>query len=342
MTDSPDITVIIPNYNGKHYLDDCLTSLTKQSYKNFEVTIIDNASSDGSLEYIKTNFPQFNVIENSHNLGFSKAVNQGARLSKATFLAILNNDTVVDSRCLEEFINFTKMFDDFGSCQSKVLLYDHKDVINTIGNEIFYLGLGWSGGYGQHEQSYNDIKEVTYCSGASLFVKRDVLQQVGYFDDEEVFMYHDDLDLGWRLLLYGYKNYFAPKSIVYHKYQYNRNNKKYYFLEVSRFVSIIKYYEFQTILLIFPVLFTLEIGIILFSIYKGWFKSKIKSYAYIFSNFGRLLEKRKRIQKSRLLPDKSILSYFTDEIKFKELDNICLRFVNPLFHIYWQVIKKVI
>jgi hypothetical protein len=129
---------------------------------------------------------------------------------------------------------------------------------------------------------------------------------------------------------------------VYHKYQYNRNNKKYYFLEVSRFVSIIKYYEFQTILLIFPVLFTLEIGIILFSIYKGWFKSKIKTYFYIFSNFGRLLEKRKKIQKSRLLSDKYILKYFADEIKFKELDKICLRFVNPLFHIYCQTVKKFI
>lgn len=338
----PTITVIIPNYNGKHYLSDCLTSLNNQSFKDFEVVIVDNASIDGSVDFIKNNFPQFKVIENSSNLGFSKAVNQGAKFSQAEFLAILNNDTLVDSKWLEEFVSFTKSHKDFGACQSKVILYDNDKIINTIGNEIFYLGQGWSGGYGQLQDLYHDIKEVTYCSGASMFIKREVLELVGYFDDEEVFMYHDDLDLGWRLLLFGYKNYLIPQSIVYHKYQYNRNPKKYYFLEVSRFVSIIKYYELKTIILILPALLVLESGILIFSLFNGWFNDKIKAYFYVFSNFWRLLKKRNLVQKSRRLSDKDVSKYFKGKITFRELNNTCLQFVNPLFNAYWSSVQKIL
>lgn len=342
MTENPTVSIIIPNYNGKHFLADCFNSLSNQSYSYFEVIMVDNASSDGSVEFTTENFPKVKIIANSENRGFSKAVNQGAKLSKSEFLAILNNDTLVDSRWLEEFIEFTRINHDFGSCQSKILLYTDKEAVNTVGNEIFFLGQGWSGGYGKPEWLFNDIKEVTYCSGASMFIKRTVLEEVGYFDDEEVFMYHDDLDLGWRLLLYGYKNYLVPQSIVFHKYQYGRNRKKYYLLEVSRFVSIIKYYELKTIISILPAFLTLEFGVICYSLTGGWFKDKIKSYLYIIDNLQRLLIKRQQIQASRIISDKEISKYFRGKIDFKELNSILLKLVNPLFNIYWRLIRSLL
>ncbi|MCX9083519.1 MAG: glycosyltransferase family 2 protein [Candidatus Methanoperedens sp.] len=336
------VSVIIPNYNGKHYLEDCLSSLSNQSYRNYEVVIVDNASTDGSIEYIKNNFPQFKIIENSENLGFAKAVNQAAKNTKNDFIAVLNNDTEVHYNWLEEFIIFSKSYEDFGSCQSKILLYDRKDTINTVGNELFFLGHGWSGRYGKPDMSDNNVMEVSYCSGASMFMKREVFEQAGYFDDEEVFMYHDDLDLGWRLLLLGYKNYVAPKSIAYHKYQYSRNNKKYYYLEVSRFVSIIKYYQLKTMILILPAFLILEAGIILLSIRGGWLQDKIKVYWYILKNFYRLLQKRDRIQKQRKLPDRDISKYFKGKVEFQEFKNIYLQLINPFFDAYWKITKKVI
>lgn len=342
MMDNPRVSVIIPNYNGKHYLSDCFNSLSNQSYKDFEIILIDNASVDGSIEFTKKEFPYVRIIENTDNLGFSKAVNQGAKLSKAEFLAILNNDTLVDARWLEELVIFALQQKDFGSCQSKILLFSDKNEISSIGNEIFFLGQGWPGGSGEPAQSYNEIMEVTYCSGASMFMRRDVLEQVGYFDDEEVFMYHDDLDLGWRLLLYGYKNYFVPNSIVYHKYQYGRNSKKYYLLEVSRFVSMIKYYETKTLVLILPAFLTLEMGIIFYSLSSGWFKDKIRVYYYVIKNFKRLLTKRRKLQESRKLSDKQISKYFRGKIEFRELDNISLRLANPVFDIYWRLVKALL
>lgn len=342
MNGKSTVSVIIPNYNGKQYLKDCLSSLMHQSYQNFEVVIVDNASTDGSVEYIKDNYPRFKIIENSENLGFSKAVNQAVKTTESTYIAVLNNDTEVHSDWLEEFIIFSKENSNFGSCQSKILLYDRKDIINTIGNELFYLGYGWSGGYGKPESSYNDVMEVAYCSGASLFMKRDTFENVGYFDDDEVFMYHDDLDLGWRLLLLGYENYLIPKSVAYHKYQFNRNSNKYYYIEVSRFVSIIKYYELKTIILIFPAFLILELGIILFSISGGWFQDKMKVYWYILINFKRLLNKRSRIQNTRKLADREISKYFKGDVKFEKIDNTCLQLINPFFKLYWMLVKKII
>ena len=132
MNDESTVSVIIPNYNGKHYLKDCLSALTHQSYKYFEVVIVDNASTDGSVEYIKDYYPRFKIIENSENLGFSKAVNQAVKTTKSTYIAVLNNDTEVHSNWLEEFIIFSKENSNFGSCQSKILLHEQKDIINTI------------------------------------------------------------------------------------------------------------------------------------------------------------------------------------------------------------------
>ena len=342
MTEDPSISVIIPNYNGKHHLNDCLISLKNQLYKNFEVIVVDNASTDGSVDFINNNFPEFRVVVNSENAGFSKAVNQAAKLSDLEYIVILNNDTIVDKYWLEEFVSFSKKFKDFGSCQSKVLLYNDIHLLNTVGNEIFFLGHGWSGGYRKPDEHFNNIREVNYCSGAALFIRRDVLKRIGFFDDEEVLMYHDDLDLGWRLLLYGYKNYLVPNSVIYHKYEYNRNPKKYYYIEVSRLICIIKYYEIRTILLLLPALFAMEFGIICYSMKGGWFMDKMKSYSYIIKNITRLYKKRMLVQRSRILSDKEILKQFKSEIDFVEINNVFIYLVNPIMKIYWKLVLQIL
>jgi GT2 family glycosyltransferase len=142
--------------------------------------------------------------------------------------------------------------------------------------------------------------------------------------------------------LYGYHNYLVPKSVVYHKYNYNRNNKKYYLLEVSRLICIIKYYRLKTIILLLPAFFIMEAGVIFLSIKEKWFTDKIKSYVYIIKNLKRLIVKRRRIQKNRVRTDREILQYFKGEIAFKGLNSKCLRWVNPFFKTYWRVIKKMV
>lgn len=338
MRDKQNATIIVPNYNGERYLSDCLTSLASQSYKKYHVVIVDNASADQSVQFIKTNFPQFSIIENKTNVGYSKAVNQAAKLVTDGLIIIINNDTVLDHKWLEELINFSDSHSDFGACQSKILLYG-TDKVNTAGNEIFFLGHGWSGGYGKPSDMYTTIKEVTYCSGASMMIKKEVLDRIGYFDDEEVFMYHDDLDLGWHLLLLGYKNYLAPDSIIYHKYQYNRNIKKYYFLEVSRFVCILKYYKLKTILLLIPAFVLMEFGIILFALRQGWLKDKLQTYTYVLFNLKRLLHKRNIIQKQRKVDDRDVITHFVGEITFLELHSSYIKTADVLFKAYFKFIK---
>lgn len=338
MSNTQNVTLVIPNYNGSNYLSDCLNSLVNQSYKNYKVIIVDNASTDRSIQFIKDNFPQFSLIENKTNAGFSKAVNQASRSISDGLIVIINNDIVLDPRWLEELINFSNIHPDFGACQSKILLYG-TDKVNTAGNEIFFLGHGWSGGYGNPGDMYTAIKEVTYCSGASMMIKKEVLDRVGYFDDEEVFMYHDDLDIGWRLLLLGYKNYLAPGSVIYHKYQYNRNVKKFYYLEISRFVCIIKYYRLKTILLLMPAMLLMELATLLFSLKQGWFKDKLKTYTYVLFNLKRLLRKRNAIQKQRKVSDKEVMDHFVGSIVFPELDSPLLKVANGFFRAYFWFIK---
>lgn len=338
MNDTQNVTIVIPNYNGLKYLSDCLNSLVSQSYKNYDAIIVDNASADQSVQFIKANFPQFSIIENKINMGFSKAVNQAARAIKDGLIIVINNDTVLDPTWLEELVKFSNSHKDFGSCQSKILLYDTNKV-NTIGNEIFFLGQGWCGGYGKSSDLYTTIKEITYCSGASMMIRKEVLDSVGYFDDEEVFMYHDDLDLGWRLLLSGYKNYLVPGSVIRHKYQYSRNARKYYYLEISRLVCIIKYYQLKTILLILPALLLMELMTLVFALQGGWFVDKLKTYGYVLSNLKRLLRKRSNVQKLRKVPDSDIMNHFVGSITFSELNNPLLKIANGLFTAYFRLVK---
>lgn len=338
MDDKKNVTIIIPNYNGERYLSDCLTSLANQSYKNYHAILVDNASTDKSVQYLKTNFPQFFVIENKINAGYSKAVNQAAKMVTDGLIIVINNDTVLDEKWLEALVDFSGKYGDFGSCQSKILLYN-TDRVNTVGNKIFFLGYGWSGGYGEPGNKYTTVDEVTYCSGASMMIKKEVLDRIGYFDDEEVFMYHDDLDLGWHLLLLGYKNYLVPGSIIYHKYQYSRNKKKYYYLEVSRYVCIIKYYKLKTILLIMPALLIMDLGTLMFSIKQGWFKDKVRSYAYILTNLKRLMRKRAKIQGQRKVPDKDILNHFVGAVTFPEMNASSLGIANGFFQAYYKFVK---
>lgn len=336
------VSIIIPSYNGKSYLEDCLFRLSQQTYDRFEVLVVDNGSTDGSACWVRERYPRVKVIENRQNLGFSRAVNQGARASLGDYLVILNNDTEPEAGWLEALVRFAVSRSDFGSCQSKVLLFEDKGLVNTIGNKIFFLGHGWSGGYREPASRYPSVEEVTYCSGASMMIRRDLFEHVGYMDDEEVFMYHDDLDLGWRLLSYGYKNFLVPESVVYHKYRFNRNPGKYYFLEVSRYVCIIKYYQLKTLLVLSPIMLLYEAGLILLSLSGGWLPEKLKADWYIIANFGRLLRKRKQAQSCRKVSDLALSSYFSGSVCFAGVDSPLLRLVNPVFDFYWRLAKKVI
>ncbi|WP_099190552.1 glycosyltransferase family 2 protein [Tepidibacter mesophilus] len=209
------ISIVIPNYNGKNYLKECLNSLLKQSFDKFEIIIIDNDSKDGSIEYLKDNYKNIIVKKLKKNYGFSKAVNEGIKISKGEYVVLLNNDTEVDEYWLENLYGCIKNDKNIFSVSSKMIQYYNKNLIDDAGDEYTLLGWTLKTGDGKSANKYDKKREIfSSCAGAAIYRKK-IFDEIGYFD-ENFFAYMEDVDMGYRSKIYGYKNIYCPDAIVYH------------------------------------------------------------------------------------------------------------------------------
>lgn len=214
-----NVTVIIPNWNGKELLKDCLDSLSKQSYENFIILVVDNGSTDGSVEYIKSLYKKVEVLELDKNYGFTGAINRGVKYAKTEFVALLNNDTEVDSHWLQELVKTINQHLEVASVGSKLLNYFQRDIIDGVGIELNEVGQARSIGYQQKDHGQFDIESYVFgaTAGAALF-RREVFLELGGFDDN-YFMYSEEVDWAFKAQFLGYKSIFAPKALVYHKHK---------------------------------------------------------------------------------------------------------------------------
>jgi len=225
-----EIFVVIPNYNGNKFLDQCLNSLEKEfdKEKNYrlQIILVDNGSEDNSVDIFKKHSERniikikYHIIINDPNLGFSKAVNQGISLAishGSEYICLLNNDTVIGENFFDSLIKSIKTEKNIFSVSSKMLQYNNTDLIDDAGDE--YTLLGWtkkSGeGTAKSNNKYSKSREIfSSCGGASLY-RASIFNEMGCFD-ENFFAYMEDVDIGYRAQINGYKNVYSPKAIVYH------------------------------------------------------------------------------------------------------------------------------
>ena len=209
------VTIIIPNYNGKHFMKPCLESLEKQQCKDFQILVVDNASSDGSLEYMEETYPSVEVIALDQNYGFSKAVNVGIRHASTPYVILLNNDTVVEPHYVGELIRAVESSSRIFSVSSKMIQMYHPELIDSAGDLYTLVGWGVCRGAGRSVKNYTRPGLVfSACAGAAIY-RRSAFKEIGYFDEHH-FAYLEDIDIGYRAKIYGYQNCYAPAAHVYH------------------------------------------------------------------------------------------------------------------------------
>lgn len=347
-----NVYIIIVTYDAEKYIKDCLVSvfsfLPKES--NVNVVVVDNNSSDNTTEFIKENYPQIKLIENKENLGFAGGNNLGMKYAMdrgADYIYLLNQDTIVEEDWLNKALSLAESNFQAGAVQSLLMLWPEKGRINSWGNEIHFLGFGFAGGYRKQLAIDNGqliSKEIAYASGAAVLLRVSTLKEIGIFNPE-FFMYHEDLDLGWRMNLAGYKILLAPKSIVYHKYEFSRSIKKYYYMERNRFWVLFQNYKWLTLILFLPALMVMNIGL-LFSAWRGgWLREEFRAYKYYFNGraWKNLLDNRKIIQSKRKVKDQEILKLFTGKIDFQDVETLFIKFIlNPIFNLYFKICRLII
>jgi len=211
------VSVIIPNWNGGHHLPTCLESLRRQTYTRVEIIVADNGSTDGSLELLASDYPEVHVLDLGENRGFAGACNAGIRAARGTLVFLLNNDTEVDARWLDEVVAAFERHPAAGMVASKMLLFDQRDTFHTAGDFYRVDGIPGNRGVWQKDMGQYEREEAVFnaCGGSAAY-RRAMLDQVGLLD-EDFFYSCEDVDLAWRAQLAGWQCIYAPRAVVYHK-----------------------------------------------------------------------------------------------------------------------------
>lgn len=317
--DVASVSVITVNFNGKRHLKACFSSLIEVNYpcSKYEIIMVDNGSTDGSIDYVRNAFPCVRIIELKRNTGWVGGINAGVKYANGEYVIVLNNDVYVDKQWMIELV---RSLDDesteIGSSKN-FLTRDHS-ILDAAGCTNNIIGQGWDIGMlkkynGEFEFGY----EITHPGGASCITKRRVIKNYGYLLDPDYFISQDDLDLGWRARLLGFKVVYAPKGIAYHERGGTSSvspSSFYYFLR-NMFITYYKNLEEANLN---KVLFLVVENIFLTSIFEfmrsrdiNFMVNLVRIARYIKRNKKEIMEKRKRVQNIRKVSDKKIFSLFS-------------------------------
>jgi GT2 family glycosyltransferase len=310
------VSVVVVTCNSGEFIFKCLESL-KSDYPINELIIVDNGSSDGSIERVKRKFDSVRVILNQHNLGYARAANIGMKNSSSNFIALLNPDTVVEKNWLRELVEATARHPRSAFFQPKIMLLNKPGYINSAGNMIHVAGFGICRGLDEYDTGqYNSEENVSFASGACVLVRREALDEIGMCDDL-YYMYMDDLDWGWRGKMFGWESTYVPSSLIHHNWDptLEVSKEKLYYLELGRMIALTKNLTFRSVLVLSPILIICEIAVLVSALLNRWFSDKIRSYAYMLKLFSEVIKRRKKLMKTRRMPDRAILKNFVTELK---------------------------
>ena len=341
MIESPLVSIIVLNYNAGELLLNCINSLKKSTYTNLEILVVDNISSDDSQKKCKEKFPDIKLIQNDKNLGYCGGNNIGIKQAKGKFIVILNPDTIVEPNCINELILAYNKFGE-GLYQPKILSLNEENIIQSTGNMLHVFGFGFARDKGNKvEEKIEEIEEIGYASGTCLFTSREVIDKVGLLD-EFLFLYHDDLDLGWRAAQIGINSYYVPKSKIFHVESYSLKwaSKKFYWLERNRKYCILTHYSKKTYDKMRFSLILVDLFVWAFYFSKGFLGVKIKAELDIRKNKKNIEKKYHELEGKKIISDIELIKKFPDEIFVPK--NVSQQSINITFNsILTKLSKKI-
>jgi GT2 family glycosyltransferase len=317
--DCPKVTIIILNWNGKKNTINCLDALKLTTYSNYEITVVDNGSADGSAKHFKDHYPEIKLVENRENLGFAEgnnvAIREILKRKEIKYIALLNNDTIVKPDWLEKLVNALESDEKIGSCQPKILSLINPDTIDAVGIYINKYGGAFQEGHNEKDLGqYDETTEVFgVCAGAALYRVK-MLNQIGLFD-KDFFAYYEDVDLAIRARLFGWKSVCIPQAVIYHIHSATLGNDspfKKYLLERNSYYYIIKSLPRKTILLflIWKARFTF-LTLIDFTRNRKFnlIKSVIKGNLAALGNLSMIISKRSELQAKKLVSEEEFKTW---------------------------------
>ena len=317
------VSVILVNYNSMPHLDTCISSVLHQTHPSFEIIFVDNNSSDGSLEYARRKFPQLIFVANNRNLGYAGGINAGLVHATGEYIAPLNIDTEVSPNLLAVMVSFLDENPHAGVVTPKILLFDDRSKINTMGSNIHVTGLGFCRGLNKLDDHSTSPQKVSGVSGCSYLIRREIFEKMGGAPEEN-FMGNDDVVVSWLVNLMDYEIYCLPEAVVYHKYTLKMNPEKFFQLEKNRYLLLLYSLKPLTFVVLAPVFVFTEFLIFGYSLLKGrrYIQAKFKAYGAVWQSRKYIGERRTEVQKLRRISDFQLLKRLKWNLEWGQLLHI--------------------
>jgi GT2 family glycosyltransferase len=306
---SPLVSIVLVNYNGRDFLEPCLHSLLDQTYQPIEIILVDNGSTDGSVEFVQTRFPSVRIVESERNLGFAEGNNAGFAQANGEYVALLNNDTVVEENWLSTLVDRIRNGDLALVCSQVITdgvpgeFYSMNGTLNYLGHNIM--------------RHFRDLTQVFYASAASLLVRRDIVNEL--FPDE-YFLYQEDVYLSWKLRLLGHRIAMVPESRVHHRGSQSTKRETRelvgYYQERNRILNCLIFYQMSTLLRLVPYfVFDLVAKLAMALVGRGKpLKAIVRAHTWPITHAGWVRDQRRDIQTTRTRPDRSVLSLMSEKV----------------------------
>ena len=330
-------SVVVVAYRAGDALARLLDSL-KDADGLHEVLVVDNGGGGPEIDEARER-EGVRVLDAGGNVGFAGGCNVGAREAEGDVLLFLNPDTVAASGAVAQ-LQRTLEDPAIGIAMARLRLLDRPELLNSRGLEVHVTGISWAGGYGEPAEGVAQVQEVPAASGTAMAIRADTFRNLGGFT-EELFMYQEDLLLGWKARLAGLRVVVDPAADVYHDYDYGRNPTKNYLLERNRLVFLLSTYSPRLLVLLSPVLVAAEVGILAQAAHEGWLRDKLRGWAWCARNALWLSRHRRKTQGLRRVPDRELAAFLSGVIAPSMVPVPApVRAANPIIAAYWRLVRR--
>jgi GT2 family glycosyltransferase len=332
-------SVVTVAFDSGPVLTRCIESVLADDPEH-EVIVVNNGGRGPEIE-AAAGMPGVKVVESGGNVGFAAGSTLGAKHATGDVLVFLNPDTTVAPGAIAA-LGRALGDDSVGIAMARLRLMDEPDRLNSVGCAIHFTGLAWSDGYRDPVDTLTEPREITYANGSALAIRTDLFRDLGGFTPE-LFIYHEDLELGWRVRMRGKRIVVVPEADVLHDYDYSRNVAKNYFMERNRLIFVASAYSGRLLLLVAPALLAAEAGLTLVALREGWFRDKVRGWAWLVRHARWLAGHRRRLQSERRVTDRELSRYLAGVIDPKMIDVPTLaKVANPILDRYWALVRRLV
>jgi GT2 family glycosyltransferase len=332
------VSVVIVAYDAGEALTRCLRSLEGEA--QHEILVVNNGGGGPEIEEAERR-PEVEVLASATNLGFAAGCNMGAARASGDVLLFVNPDTVVRPGAVAALAD--ALADPaVGIAMPRLRLLDEPELLNSAGNVVHVTGIAWAGRFREPASSAAAPVEIPYASGAALAVGAELFRELGGFT-AELFMYQEDLELGWKARLRGLRVVLVPDADVLHEYDYARHPFKRYLLERNRLVFLLSAYSGRLLGVLAPLLISTELGMAALALREGWLRDKVRGWAWLARNAGWVVRHRRATQRLRRVPDRELVRFLTPVLDPAMLTlPAAVRAVNPLVSAYWSLARRLL